>query len=115
MRLCTLVSLLQLLTVKSAWHNGPRGRSSSHERRQHLPLLPRHLGIPIISRLGNLSLVDLLLWVVHPTSPCNEKVGRRSWVACAPCLGCSCLSTCVQPPPSNIRYLLAFGTIVNRF
>ncbi|KAI5193548.1 hypothetical protein E4T38_09908 [Aureobasidium subglaciale] len=23
--------------------------------------------------------------------------------------------TCVQPPPSNIRYLLAFGTIVNRF
>ncbi|KAI4727202.1 hypothetical protein E4T49_05050 [Aureobasidium sp. EXF-10728] len=24
-------------------------------------------------------------------------------------------NTCVQPPPSNIRYLLAFGTIVNRF
>ncbi|KAI4843050.1 hypothetical protein E4T44_06958 [Aureobasidium sp. EXF-8845] len=28
------------------------------------------------------------------------------------CLG---VNTCVQPPPSNIRYLLASGIFVNRF
>ena len=47
----------------------------------------------------------------HVTARWVEGLGRRA------CLisDRSGLSTCVQPPPSNIRYLLASGMIVNRF
>ncbi|KEQ60609.1 uncharacterized protein M437DRAFT_54378, partial [Aureobasidium melanogenum CBS 110374] len=88
-----------------------------HENHRHIPLLPSHLGIPIIFvrqvRLGNhyIALSFLTFFFRTHILPQHVTVGEsKSWIACLPHS-----STCVQPPPLNIRYLLAAGTIFNRF
>lgn len=120
LRLCTPTSLLRLLAVTSAW----RTERSSLTREPpinsaaaKLPWHTNHIRPPSVTwqLLHCFVPCDLLLWGAYPTSACNrgwsESLGSRAYLV----FDRSGFNTCVQPPPSNIRYLLATDTIVNRF